>query len=624
MAVEDVPSYTELEREVARLRRELAAAREREAAAERALDEAQRREAEALARQTATAEVLRVIATSPTDLQTVLDAVAERAARLCEADNAQIYRPDGGTLRLVASHGRIGRIADGSAITRDVVNGRAILDRRTVHVPDLKAALDEFPRARALQERHGHRSIVVAPLLREGEPLGSISVVRMEVRPFTEQQVRLLETFADQAVIAIENTRLFSELDARTRELARSVEELRALGEVGRAVSSTLDLGQVLDTVVANADTLSGTDGGVLYEYDEQAGEFRLRATRQIDDAMIETLRAAPIRLGEGAIGRAARAREPLQIPDIGEGGAYRGRLLETLLGDGYRALLAVPLLREDRILGGLVVARKAPGEFPPNVVDLVRTFAAQSALAIQNACLFREVEDKSLQLEVASRHKSEFLANMSHELRTPLNAIIGFSEVLSEQLFGELNDKQLEYLNDILDLSKVEAGRMELELSEFSLREALENGLTMLKERAARHGIRLTLAMDRGLDVIEADERKVKQVLFNLLSNAVKFTPDGGSVEVSADQADGQVVIAVRDTGIGIAPDDVPRVFDEFRQVGQGTGKAEGTGLGLALARKFVELHGGSISVESEVGAGSTFTFTLPRPAAQTVEAPR
>jgi signal transduction histidine kinase len=292
--------------------------------------------------------------------------------------------------------------------------------------------------------------------------------------------------------------------------------------------------------------------------------------------------------------------------------------------------VLAVPLLREDRILGGLVVARKAPGAFPPNVVALVRTFASQSALAIQNARLYREIEDKSQQLELASQHKSDFLASMSHELRTPLNAIIGFSEVLLERMFGDLNDKQAEYLqdvltsgqhllsliNDILDLSKVEAGQMELEVSSFSLREALENGLTIVKERAARHGIGLSLEVEPDLDLIEADERKVKQVVFNLLSNAVKFTPDGGRVAVTARCVDGVVEIAVRDTGIGIATEDLPKVFDEFRQVGQGLARAEGSGLGLALARRFVELHGGRIWVESTPGQGSTFSFTLPQPA--------
>jgi signal transduction histidine kinase len=303
--------------------------------------------------------------------------------------------------------------------------------------------------------------------------------------------------------------------------------------------------------------------------------------------------------------------------------GTYVGPLRGVILGSGIRALLSLPLLREDRVVGGLTVLRRTPGRFPEGVVELLQTFASQSALAIENARLFRE-------LELASRHKSEFLANMSHELRTPLNAIIGFSEVLTEQLFGELNDKQLEYqrdilasgqhllslINDILDLSKVEAGRMELELGTFSLREALENGLTMLKERAGRHGIALGLEIEEGLDEVEADERKVKQVVFNLLSNAVKFTPDGGRVALSARSADGEVRVAVSDTGVGIGADDLPYVFEEFRQVGQATAKAEGTGLGLPLAKRFVELHGGRMWIESQPGVGSTFTFTLPQPA--------
>jgi len=291
------------------------------------------------------------------------------------------------------------------------------------------------------------------------------------------------------------------------------------------------------------------------------------------------------------------------------------------------RTALAVPLLKDGRLVGAITMHRRKVRAFGERQIALLETFADQAVIAIENTRLFREIEDKSQQLEIVSKHKSEFLANMSHELRTPLNAIIGFSEVLSERIFGELNEKQAEYLqdiltsgqhllsliNDILDLSKVEAGRMELEAGSFSLREALENGLTMLKERAGRHGIVLGLEMDPDLDEIEADERKVKQVVFNLLSNAVKFTPDGGRVELSARQVDHEVQIAVCDTGVGISPEDRAHVFEEFRQVGQGTAKAEGTGLGLALTKRFVELHGGRIWVESEVGTGSTFTFALP-----------
>jgi signal transduction histidine kinase len=299
----------------------------------------------------------------------------------------------------------------------------------------------------------------------------------------------------------------------------------------------------------------------------------------------------------------------------------------EVLVRAGYRAALAVPLVREDHLLGGLTVFRKTPGEFAPEVVDLLRTFATQSALAIQNARLFLEIEDKSRQLEVASQHKSEFLANMSHELRTPLNAIIGFSEVLSERMFGELNEKQEEYLkdiyasgthllsliNDILDLSKIEAGRMELELTDFHLPQAIANALTLVRERAGRRGIALAHTMDERLGEIRGDERKIKQVLLNLLSNAVKFTSEGGRIEIAAVSKDGLAKVSVSDTGVGIAPEDQEKVFEEFRQVGAAEKKAEGTGLGLTLCRKFVELHDGNIWVKSQVGVGSTFTFTIP-----------
>jgi len=278
--------------------------------------------------------------------------------------------------------------------------------------------------------------------------------------------------------------------------------------------------------------------------------------------------------------------------------------------------------------VGGLVVWRQESGSFAPDVVNLLQTFAAQSVLAIQNARLFREIAEKSRQLEAASRHKSEFLANMSHELRTPLNAIIGFSEVLLERMFGEVNAKQIEYLgdilssgqhllsliNEILDLSKVEAGRMELELTTFDLPQTLETALTLVRERATKHGITLDLKVDERLGNFVGDERKIRQVLLNLLSNAVKFTPEGGRVNVAAAPADGAVRIAVSDSGIGIAPEDQGAIFEEFRQVGGASAqKQEGTGLGLTLAKKFVELHGGQIWVESELGKGSTFTFTLP-----------
>jgi signal transduction histidine kinase len=294
----------------------------------------------------------------------------------------------------------------------------------------------------------------------------------------------------------------------------------------------------------------------------------------------------------------------------------------------GYRSLVTVPILREQQIMGGLTVWRRQGGEFEPEVVNLLQTFATQSALAIHNARLFREIEAKGRELEAANRHKSEFLANVSHELRTPLNAIIGFSEVLLEKMFGELNDKQNEYvddilssgrhllslINDILDLSKIEAGRMDLEVTTFYLPDAIENALLLIRERASRHGIKLDRMIDDRLGEFNADERKVKQVLVNLLSNAVKFTPEGGQIKVEAGLGDHAVIISVTDTGIGIAKQDQEAIFEEFRQAsGSYAHKREGTGLGLTLTRKFVEMHGGKIWVQSEPGKGSKFTFTLP-----------
>jgi len=400
------------------------------------------------------------------------------------------------------------------------------------------------------------------------------------------------------------------------------------LGEVGQAVSSTLDLQTVLSTIVGHAVQLSGTNGGVIYEYDEAMQEFLLRASYRMEEELLKELRAAPIRLGEGAVGRAATSRAPVQVPDISDAQEYTPRFRPVLARLGYRSILAVPLLREERIVGGLVVWRQVPGSFSAEVVNLLQTFATQSVLAIQNARLFREIEEKSQQIESANRHKSEFLANMSHELRTPLNAIIGFSEVLGERLFGDLNEKQAEYtddilssgrhllslINEILDLSKVEAGRMELEAATFDLPLAIDNARTFVRERATKHGITLDVDVDDRLGDFVGDERKIKQILLNLLSNAVKFTPEGGRIGIEARQADGVVEISVSDTGVGIAPEDQPKIFEEFRQVGTDyVHKSEGTGLGLTLAKKFIELHGGKIWIESEVRKGSKFTFTLP-----------
>jgi signal transduction histidine kinase len=591
---------------------------------------------EALEQQTATAEILRVISNSPSDLQPVFDTIVRHAAQLCGAAFGGLHRLAGGRVTLDAQYGVpadeltvLQRDVFPLPLSRDSATGRAILDRTVVHIRDIRddAGL-QVPRLKTMQ---GYRTILALPMIRDGVSIGALALWRREVKPFSQSEIDLVATFADQAVIAIENVRLFNELRVRTGELTRSVDELTALGEVSRTLSSSLDLEIVLQTIVGRANELAGTAGCVIWEYDELADAFRLRASHYADgrDAAILPGPGGVVTLasGQGLTSQVVAERGPVQIPDIALEGAYDHPLRQPLIEAGHRALLGVPLLLENEVIGVLAVTRKRPGEFTPDVVRLLGTFATQSALAVQNARLFSEIKTKSRELEAASRHKSEFLANMSHELRTPLNAVIGFSEVLLQRMFGELNAKQDEYLkdiyasgqhllsliNDILDLSKIEAGRMELAPAPFHLPSALENAVTLVRERVVRRGITLQVEIDPRLDEIVGDERKVKQVLLNLLSNAAKFTPEGGRISLKAARPDGIVEIAVTDTGVGIAPEDQAAIFEEFRQVGSDERKREGTGLGLTLAKKFVELHGGRIWVESESGRGSTFTFTLP-----------
>jgi GAF domain-containing protein len=580
---------------------------------------------EALEQQTAISEVLRVISGSPADVQPVLEAVAERAARICQASDARIFLVDGDKLRHAAGLGDIASPELGTTrnIDRGLVMGRAILDRAPVHVEDLASVSDEeFPQARDAHRAFGHRTTLAVPLLRERQALGAILLRRIEVRPFTEKQIALLKTFADQAAIAIENVRLFNE----TRE---SLERQTATAEVLKTISrSTFDLNTVLQALLDNAAHLGGAEQAVMLRPDAE-GNYLPAFAFNWSETLLERLRERPIRPGRDSTnGRVLLERRPIHVPDVLADPEY-GRQDLIRIG-GYRAVLSVPMLRHGEAIGLISLSGGAP--FTEKQMEVVTSFADQAVIAIENVRLFNEIQEKSAQLEVANKHKSDFLANMSHELRTPLNAIIGFSEALNDRLFGELNDKQAEYLkdihesgrhllsliNDILDLSKIEAGRMELDVSTFDLPAALSNAITLVRERAQRHAIDLALEVDKRLGGFSGDERKFKQIMLNLLSNAVKFTPDGGRIDVSAVKFDGVVEVAVRDTGIGIAPEDHSAVFEEFRQVGRDTlRKSEGTGLGLALTKRFVELHGGAIRLESTPGKGSTFTVSLPLRAA-------
>jgi GAF domain-containing protein len=583
---------------------------------------------ESLEQQTAISEVLRVISSSPADVRPVLEAVAERAVRICEATDARLFLVEGDKLRYAAGVGDIAAPGPGELrnLDRGLVMGRAIIDRVPVHVEDLAAVSEgEWPQAVASQRRFGHRTTLAVPLLRERRALGAILLRRMEVRPFTGKQIALLKTFADQAAIAIENVRLFNE----TRE---ALDQQTATADILKVISgSPTDVQPVFDAIVQSGARLFAPCNAVILMRQGDEIHWRARAgvlSTPAQNEAVSKLYPLPFDPERILSARIMAERRTVEITDS-EGPGVPEFTVRTSRAAGWRSAIFVPLTHDGKGIGVLGLTHPEPGfKISDKQLKLVRTFADQAVIAIQNARLFREIQEKSAQLEVANQHKSEFLANMSHELRTPLNAVIGFSEALMERMFGEVNEKQLEYLkdihesgrhllsliNDILDLSKIEAGRMELDVSTFHLPSALSNAMTLIRERAQRHGIELKLAVDERLGEVNADERKFKQIMLNLLSNAVKFTPDGGKVDVSARKHDGQLEVAVRDTGIGIAPEDQALVFEEFRQVGRDQmRKAEGTGLGLALTKRFVELHGGAIRLDSAPGKGSTFSFTLP-----------
>ena len=581
---------------------------------------------EALEQQIATAEVLQVISGSMADARPVFEKILHSCQRLFDSDElATMLIGEDGQLHLGAALGVDGGSRD-PAYTRPVAGSAtelAIRERRVLHYPDVMADANVPDTLRRTCQRAGIRSLLMAPMLWAEHGVGSILVGRTQPKPYTQKEMTLLKTFADQAAIAIQNARLFNE----TRE---ALEQQTATAEVLQVISSSVaDTQPVFEKIMDSCHRLfdSGEIGIILVGDDRQ---LYLGAHR---GSALETLKQHYPRPIDGSgPGLAIRENRVVHYPDALNGADVPELMRHIARQVGSYAIIVAPMLWEGRSIGSIHLTRQPPAPFSDKEIGLLKTFAGQAAIAIQNARLFHEIQDKSRQLELANKHKSEFLANMSHELRTPLNAIIGFSEVLSEQMFGEVNAKQREYLldihgsghhlltliNDILDLSKIEAGRMELDLARFDLGLLLDNSMTLVRERATRHG--LALALDVAIDVGEwvADQRKVKQVVINLLSNAVKFTPAGGKVTLRARRVagieGGAVEIAVVDTGVGIAPDQQAMVFEEFRQAsGNYLRKSEGTGLGLALAKRFVELHGGTIRVESAPGQGSTFAFTLP-----------
>src|SRR5215204_4286594 len=601
----------------------------------RLFEEVQARTAElqeSLEYQTATSDVLNVISRSPNQVQPVLDAIVETAARLCGADYAMAFNLRDGKFSLAALHGGPPEYAEylrksPPALDTSTCSGRTAIERRAVYIED--TLTEPGYRRRDAAEIGNYRTIFGVPLLREGEVIGVICLVHKTVKAFTPRQIDLVTTFADQAVIAIHNVGLFEEVQARTRELARSVSELQALSDVSHAVNSTLDLEMVLDTIVAKAVQLSATDAGAIYVFSHLRQKFRLRATYGMSQEMIDAISHQRIGLGESYIGTASHRREPLQVPDLAEDPPSAMR--DLVLASGYRALLVVPLLRSDRIVGALVVRRKEPGQFPKSTIDLLKTFAAQSVLAIQNARLFSEIEQKSREIEIASRHKSQFLANMSHELRTPLNAIIGLTEMLREEAEGpqfadfteplervhRAGKHLLQLINDVLDLSKIEAGKVELHEDAFDLAALARELVVTAQPLAEKNNNLLRLECATDLNMFRGDQMRVRQVLLNLLSNACKFTEKGAvtlSITPSRDGGAAGVAMSVTDTGIGMTAEQLAKIFSDFTQADVSTTrKYGGTGLGLAISKRLVEMMGGTIAVESTPGQGSIFRVWLP-----------
>jgi signal transduction histidine kinase len=577
--------------------------------------------------QAATNEILRVISLAATDPQPVFDLIAESATKLCGAEVCTVTRFDGELVHLDAIFGSNSPGVEALRCTFPMQPSnaggaaRAIHQCAVVQIPDVRA--DPHYKIQEAALTSGFGALVAVPMLREGRAIGAITVGRADAGLFSDMQVQLLGTFAAQAVIAIENTRLLN-------ELARSVEELRALGDVTQAVNSTIDLETVLTTIVTKATQLSNTEAGAIYVFDDASREFHLRATYGMDDTIIAEIRDRHIHLGETAIGRAVEQRMPIQVADIQ---SDPSAVLDVIVRAGFRALLTIPLLGADRIVGALVVRRKEPGKFAKNTIELLQTFAAQSVLAIQNARLFAEIEEKGRQLQIASENKSQFVSSMSHELRTPLNAIIGLTEMMTTNAahFGTEKAKEplkrvhaagshlLGLINQVLDLSKIEAGKLELNPETVHLAPLIDEVIGTARQLAERNNNRLVAEVDED-GPLTADPMRLRQILLNLLSNACKFTKAGEVKLVVHKVEDGRdwIELAVSDTGIGMTPEQQAKLFAEFTQADSLTARRfGGTGLGLAISRRLARMMDGDVTVASELGKGSVFTVRLPAGAA-------
>jgi signal transduction histidine kinase/DNA-binding response OmpR family regulator len=581
---------------------------------------------ESLQQQTATADVLKVISRSTFDLQVVLDTLVESAARLCEADVVALARPKDGTYHFEATFGASTEYKEfvathPAAIDRGTATGRSLIDGKITHIPDVLTD-GEYTYSEG-QKLGGYRTLLAVPLLREGTPIGVISLLRMTVRPFTDKQIELVTTFADQAVIAIENARLLN-------ELRESLQQQTATADVLKVISrSAFDLQTVLETLLETAARLCHADQGTITK--KKGAAFFRSVSYGFAPEFADYVKEVPVEPGRTTIsGRTLLEGKVIHIPDVRLDPDYNWPEAQKL--DTFGTLLGVPLLRESVIVGVLVLSRSEVRRFTDKEIELVTTFADQAVIAIENVRLFDEIQDKSRQLAEASQHKSQFLANMSHELRTPLNAIIGVTEMLREDA-GDLKREDefepldrvlgasrhlLALINDILDLSKIEAGRMELHLESFPLAPLINDVAKTIEPMATKNGNQIVVDCPPDLGTLHADQIRFRQALLNLATNANKFTENGiVTIAAQAEHLDGRdwIMIAVTDTGIGMTEEQIGRLFQEFSQADASTTrKYGGTGLGLAISKRFCQMMGGDITVVSKPGAGSTFTIRLPQ----------